>query len=105
MGIHRHAGTNHRVPLGAKNAAGNELQYVALFSNDDRVARVVASGDARYVIKRAGEIVDDFAFAFITPLRADHDDGLHFLAFSSHFPVPGNSHGLSGPHPSPSTTS
>jgi hypothetical protein len=34
----------------------------------------VSPSNARDVVKSAGEIVDDFAFAFIAPLRADHYD-------------------------------
>src|SRR5262249_3903171 len=105
-GIHHHAGANHRVLLRPQNSAGNELQDIALFANDDRVSGIVPAGDARDVIKRTGQIIANLTFALISPFRANHYDRLHSLAFSSHFPrFPGNSHGLSGPHSSPSTTS
>jgi hypothetical protein len=38
------------------------------------VTRIVTASNAGDVIESAGEIVDDFAFAFVTPLRADYDD-------------------------------
>src|SRR5258708_30648416 len=37
----------------------------------------MAPGDARDVIERAGEIINDFALAFITPLRTNHHDRFH----------------------------
>src|SRR5204862_7277925 len=49
----------------------------AVFSNDDGVPGVVSAGHARNVIDRTGEIVDDFALSFISPLCADHRDGFH----------------------------
>src|SRR5919108_1158095 len=89
-GIHYHAGANDCVLLWPQNTAWNELQNETVFSDDNRVPGVVAPSNARDVVERAGEIVDDFALAFITPLRAHHDDGLHSIPFSSHFPrLPG----------------
>jgi hypothetical protein len=41
----------------------------------------VASGYARDIFEGAGEVVDDFAFAFIAPLRAYHHDRVHFWPF------------------------
>ena len=60
--------------FGTKDAARDELQDVFFFADDDGVAGVVASGYADDVVKRAREIVDDFALAFVTPLRANDDD-------------------------------
>jgi hypothetical protein len=42
------------------------------------MAGVVASSYARDIFERASEVVDDFAFAFIAPLRAYHHDRIHF---------------------------
>src|SRR4029077_15379731 len=61
----------------AQDSAGDELEDVAVFADDDGVACVVASGDARDVIERTREIIDSLALAFITPLRANHDDRFH----------------------------
>src|SRR5690242_2665632 len=72
--IHHHTRADHRVLLWPQNSARDELQHETVFPDDDGVPRVVASSDARDEVKRAGEIVDDFALAFITPLRADHHD-------------------------------
>ena len=76
-GIDDHAGADDRVLLRAQNAAGNELEHVAILADDDGVAGVVAAGNTRDVVERAGEIVDDLALAFVAPLRADHDDRFH----------------------------
>jgi hypothetical protein len=78
--IDHDAGANHSVLRGPQNSARNQLQHVAVFADDDGVAGVVAAGDARDVIERAREIVDDFTFSFVTPLRADHYDRFHSRA-------------------------
>jgi hypothetical protein len=62
------------VLLGTKNAAGDELENVFLFADDDGVAGIVAAGNANDVVERAGKVVDDFTFAFVTPLRTNHDN-------------------------------
>src|ERR1700676_552681 len=77
-GIDDYAGTDDGVTAGAQNSAGDELQNVAIGADDDGVAGVVPSGYARDIFKGAGEIVNDFAFAFIAPLRAYHHDRVHF---------------------------
>src|SRR5258708_17283815 len=41
------------------------------------MAGVMAPGDGGDVIDRAGEIINDFALAFIVPLRANHHDRFH----------------------------
>src|SRR5205823_6092929 len=83
-GINNYARPDYCVSVGPQNPAGNELQHEPVFPNDDRVSGVVASGNARDVIKRAGQIVDDLAFPLITPLRAHHYNGFHPVPFSSH---------------------
>ena len=47
-----------------------ELEF-ALFV-DDGVAGVVAAGVADDAVYLSGEVVDDFAFAFVAPLAPDH---------------------------------
>jgi len=81
-GIDDHAGTDHRVLLRAQNAARDELQDVAVLANDYRVPGIVPAGTTRNVIEGPGEIIDDFAFAFVTPLSADHYDRFHSPCFS-----------------------
>jgi len=75
--INNDASPNDGVLFGPQNATGNELQDVLFFADDDGVPGIVAAGHARDVIKRTGEIVNDFAFTFVTPLRADDDDRFH----------------------------
>jgi hypothetical protein len=76
-GIDDNAGANDGVPLRAENAAGDELENETIFANDDGVTGVVAASNSNDVIEGACEIVDYFAFAFIAPLRAHHDDRFH----------------------------
>jgi hypothetical protein len=73
-GINNDARADYSLLLGAQDSAGYELQDEAIFADDDGVTGIVPAGDASDVIESAGEIVDDFAFAFVTPLRADYDD-------------------------------
>src|SRR5580692_10247508 len=71
--IDNHAGADHRVSLRPQNPARNELQDILVLADDHGVTGVVPSGYACDVVERAGEVVDDLAFAFVTPLRAyDH---------------------------------
>ena len=71
-GIDHRAGTDDRFFRRAQNSAGNQLQDEAVPIEDDGVARVVAAGVTRGVIKGRGEVIDDLAFAFVAPLGADN---------------------------------
>ena len=86
-GIDHGAGADDGFLFRAQNAAGNELQDVAMAIEDDRVAGIVAAGVASGVIEGRGEIVDDLAFAFVAPLGADHRDRLR-PNLLHHFPHP-----------------
>jgi hypothetical protein len=77
-GIDDYSGTDDGVTAGAQDSARDELQNVAIGSNDDGVAGVMASGYARDIFKGASKVVNYFAFAFIAPLRAYHHDRVHF---------------------------
>ena len=61
-GIDHYSGADDGVLFGTQNAARNQLEHVAVFADDHGVAGIVAAGDARDVIERAGEIVDDLPF-------------------------------------------
>src|SRR5882762_2257726 len=71
------AGTDDDMLLGSQVRAAEELKNVAVLADDNRVAGVMAPGDASDVIERAGEIINDFALAFIAPLRTNHHDRFH----------------------------
>src|SRR5215469_16105155 len=43
---------------------------------------VVAPGNARDVIERPRQIIDDFAFALVAPLRSHYHHGFHSGPFS-----------------------
>ncbi len=76
-GVDNHAGADDDVLLGPQDPTGDELENVAVLADDDRVPGIVASGDARDVIKRSRQIIDNLALAFISPLRANHNDRFH----------------------------
>jgi hypothetical protein len=73
-GIDNDARADYSLLLGPQDSTGNKLQDKAIFADNNGVAGIVPAGYASDVIESAGEIVDDFAFAFITPLRTDYYD-------------------------------
>ena len=78
--IDHHARTNDRLLAGTQDSARDQLQDEAIAIVDDGVACIVAAGAARNVVKGSRHVIDDFAFAFIAPLRAHHDDRFHSMA-------------------------
>src|SRR5258707_8494685 len=54
----------------------------------------MSHSDGRDIVKSAGQIIDDFAFAFVAPLRADHHDRFHAVPSLAHMCHPHTS--LSG---------
>ena len=54
----------------------NQAQDGLLAADDERVAGVMAALKADHALRVLGQPVDDFALAFIAPLRADDDDVL-----------------------------
>src|SRR5260370_30200669 len=93
-GIDYDAGADDCLLLGSQDAAGDELQDEAVFADDYGVPGVVSAGDARDIVKSAGQIIDDFAFALVAPLRADHHDRFHAVPSLAHMCHPHTS--LSG---------
>src|SRR5258707_310738 len=93
-GIDYDASTDDCLLFGAQDAAGDELQDEAVFADDYGVPGVVSAGDARDIVKSAGQIIDDFAFALVAPLRADHHDRFHAVPSLAHMCHPHTS--LSG---------
>src|SRR5712675_1623104 len=91
-GIDYDAGADDCLLFGAEDAAGDELQDETVFADDYGVPGVVSAGDARDIVKSAGQIIDDFAFAFVAPLRADYHDRFHAVPLArthvppAHFP-------------------
>src|SRR5882762_4243661 len=83
-GIDYDAGADDGLLLGSQDAAGDELQNEAIFADDYGVPGIVSAGDARDIVKSAVQIVDDFAFAFVAPLRADHHDRFHAVPSLAH---------------------
>src|SRR5882724_11861319 len=93
-GVYYDAGADDCLLFGAQDAAGDELQDEAVFADDYGVPGVVSAGDARDIVKSAGQIIDDFAFALVAPLRADHHDRFHAVPSLAHMCHPHTS--LSG---------
>ncbi|MEY5013755.1 MAG: hypothetical protein RIS92_113 [Verrucomicrobiota bacterium] len=63
--------------IGAKDSGRDEVQDVFGSSDDDRVTGVIAALGANDDVGVFGEEIDDFAFAFITPLGADENGVCH----------------------------
>ena len=61
---------------------GNEVEDGLLAAHDQRVAGVVAALVAHDDLGVLGEEVDDLAFPFVAPLRADDDDVRHGAAYT-----------------------
>ena len=45
-----------------------------LFANDQGMTRVVASLETNYRLRSICQKIDDFPFAFVTPLRTEDND-------------------------------
>ncbi len=60
------------------------MQDVFIFADDHGVAGIVAAGNARDVVERAGEVVDNLAFAFVAPLRAYDHHRFHSRVLLAH---------------------
>ena len=59
--------------IRAKNARGNQVQYGFLPFDHERVAGVMPALKANHPIGLVRQQVDNFSFAFITPLDAEND--------------------------------
>src|ERR1700683_4076827 len=75
-GIHHRSGSDLSFFVRPKNTAGDQLKNVFMSIEDNGVAGVVSAGIACGVIERGSQIVNDFAFALVAPLRSDYDDRL-----------------------------
>jgi len=93
-GVDYDAGADDGLLLGSQDATRDELQDEAVFADDYGMSGVVSTSDARDIVKSAGEIIDDFAFAFVAPLRADYHDRFHAVPSLAHMCHPHTS--LSG---------
>ena len=56
----------------AQHAAWDELKDELLALDRDRVSRIMAARIASHDVEALGENVNDLAFAFVAPLRADN---------------------------------
>ncbi len=70
--INHHAVADNSLNTRAQNAAGDQLQYEFLAADEDGMAGIVAALIASHGIKLFREQVDDFALAFVAPLRSEN---------------------------------
>jgi hypothetical protein len=68
-GIQDDAATNDARHAVVKYAARHQVQYMPSLAKRDRMAGIVAALVAGDAVEFPGEDVDDFAFAFISPLE------------------------------------
>src|SRR6266700_871503 len=82
--VHHRTRSDHHVLVWPKNPARNQLQHIAVFPDNDRVARIVAPSDACDVVKRSRKVVHHLDLAFIAPLCAHHNERFHPGPFLDH---------------------
>ena len=75
--IEHHAIADDTQFVFAQDAGGDQMQHRLLAFDDDRMTGVVAAGVAHDDARRLREHVNDFAFAFVTPLGADQNCVCH----------------------------
>ena len=66
-----------RLDSRAQNPDRDQLQDELLVADAHRVAGVVAALIARHDVEAFREQIDDLAFAFVAPLRAQHNQIVH----------------------------
>ena len=71
--VQHHAVADEAEGSGVQNAGRDKMQRVFLALDDDRVSGVVAPGEPHDHLGRGRQQIDNFALAFIAPLRADNN--------------------------------
>src|SRR5258708_25789348 len=79
--IDDHTIADNSLYTGAKNAAGDEFQYVLLFADEDRVPCVVAALIASDDFEAVGKKIDHLAFTFVAPLGTENNHVTHAHTF------------------------
>jgi hypothetical protein len=74
-----HSVADDRLHAGPQDAGGNQLQNELVAADAHGVAGVMAALKARHHVEAFAEQVDDFAFSFVAPLRAEHYEVLNHL--------------------------
>jgi hypothetical protein len=72
-GVHDDAVGDNAEFIRPEDAGRDEVEDVFDTVVDDGVASIIATCGAYDDVRFVGEIIDDFAFSFITPLGADDD--------------------------------
>ena len=76
-GIEHHTIADVAINTAAHNARRHEIELVntlrRTLANDQGMTCIVTTLKAHYALGVVGEPIDDFAFAFIAPLRADNN--------------------------------
>ena len=97
--VDHHAIADHRQLAAAHHAGGQQRQLVCFTVDHQRMAGVVSALEADDDIGLLGQPVDDLAFAFVAPLRADN----HHVGHRRCFPCAGARTLYAGERPAKST--
>ena len=74
--VNDHAVADDASGIRVNEAGRQQMKFECLAVNDDGVAGIIASCAARDDVVLAAESVDDFALAFVAPLRSEHDSNV-----------------------------
>src|SRR5262249_40183789 len=80
MRVEHHAIADDRKLAGANDARGKQRKLVGLAVDDERMAGIVSALKANHYVGLLREPVDDLAFSFVAPLRADDHYIRHRIA-------------------------
>ena len=75
--VHHHAIADNRQLALAHNARWQERQLIHLAIDNQCVTGIVPALKAGHHVGAHRQPIDDFAFTFVAPLRADHDNMRH----------------------------
>jgi len=75
--IEHHPAGDHALHLGAKDAAGNQRQFISLTASDHRMARVAAALITDDDLMLVGQQIDQLALGLVSPLQTNHARNRH----------------------------
>jgi hypothetical protein len=75
--VEHHAIADDTSLAGMQDAGRDQMQNDGLITDDQGVTSIVAPLVTHYVLGVFGIDIDNFPFAFVTPLGADYDDVCH----------------------------
>lgn len=75
--IDHYAVADHALHARAEDAGRNQMQHIAVLADLDGVTGVIAALKADDHVDVAGQHVDQFSFAFVSPLSSDQNINRH----------------------------